>query len=90
MDLPQIIALGLAIASTVVGVAGLADTRPLPPSARLGAFAPLDTSKDGRISQAEWLAAGRKPAAMAALDKNKDGVLTPDEVKRRAGGRPSE
>jgi hypothetical protein len=80
--------MAFAIVSAVLGSIGLANTRPLPPSAKLGALAPIDTSNDGRISAAEWRAAGRDPAAMAKLDKNHDGMLDPKEVKagRRSGG----
>ncbi|WP_404713777.1 hypothetical protein [Sphingomonas sp. MMS24-J13] len=83
--------MSLAILSAALGVAGLANTHPLPPSAKFGALAAIDTSNDGRISVAEWRAAGRDPAAMAKLDKNHDGVLEPGEVKsRRGGGGPRE
>lgn len=91
MDRPQLIGIGLAIVSAILGIIGLANTQPLPPSARFGALAAIDTSNDGRISAAEWRAAGRDPAAMAALDKNHDGVLSPSEAKsRRSSGKPSE
>lgn len=88
MNRPQIVGMAFAIVSAVLGAIGLANTRPLPPSAKLGALAAIDTSNDGRISAAEWRAAGRDPAAMAKLDKNHDGMLEPKEVKagRRSGG----
>jgi hypothetical protein len=88
MDRPQMIGIGLGIASAVVGTVGLANTSRLPPSAQFGALAAIDASNDGRISEAEWHAAGRPPAAFAALDKNHDGHLSPSEAlpRRRRGG----
>jgi hypothetical protein len=49
-----------------------APKRPAPPF-----FAALDTDKDGSISAAEMANAA---TALAKLDKNGDGVLTPDEI----------
>ena len=43
----------------------------------------LDTDKDGVISAAEWK---NSPAALAKLDSNDDGQITPDEL--RPPGRP--
>jgi hypothetical protein len=80
MDRPQMLGMGVAIASTILGAIGVANTRPLPPSARLGALAAVDTNNDGRISRAEWRAAGRASAGFAALDKNHDGSLSPSEA----------
>ena len=88
MDRPQMIGIGLGIASTIVGVVGLANTSRLPPSAQFGPLAAIDVSNDGRISAAEWQAAGRDRSAFAALDKNHDGHLSPSEAlpRRRRGG----
>ncbi len=41
----------------------------------------MDTDHDGRISKAEWLAAGRKERGFAMMDANGDGYLTVDEIK---------
>jgi Ca2+-binding EF-hand superfamily protein len=48
-------------------------------------FAALDADQNGEISQTEWKNA---PAALAKLDKNRDGQLTADEVRPNfpAGG----
>jgi Ca2+-binding EF-hand superfamily protein len=45
-------------------------------------FAALDADKDGKISAAEWQAAGER--RFARLDRNKDGVVTADELGRRS------
>ena len=82
-------AIALAIASTALGIYGLHGSKALPPSARLGEMAGLDRNGDGRISAAEWNAAGRTPSAMAKLDTDRSGYLEPAETRRRraaAGG----
>jgi hypothetical protein len=89
MDRPQMIGIGFAIASTVVGAIGVANSSRLPPSAQLGPLAAIDSSNDGRISQGEWRAAGRDSAAFAARDRNHDGYLSPSEAlpgRRSRGG----
>jgi Ca2+-binding EF-hand superfamily protein len=45
-------------------------------------FAALDADKDGKISAAEWQAAGER--RFARLDRNKDGDVTTDDLVRRA------
>lgn len=42
-------------------------------------FDATDTDKDGAISRAEWLAAGRNPEGFALMDLNKDGKVTREE-----------
>ncbi len=44
-------------------------------------FAAMDTDHDGRISKAEWLAAGHKERGFAMMDADGDGYLTVDEIK---------
>lgn len=44
-------------------------------------FAALDADKDGKISAAEWQAAGER--RFARLDRNKDGDVTADDLRRR-------
>ena len=47
------------------------------------AFERIDADRDGKVSPAEWQAAG--DAIFARLDANKDGAIGPEEI-RRAGG----
>ena len=47
-------------------------------------FAALDTNHDNEIDSAEI---DRAPAALKALDKNQDGVLSQDEVRPNFPGR---
>jgi hypothetical protein len=86
MNRAEMAGMALAIASAALGAAGLAQTRPLTPTERLGALRPLDRDLDGRVSAAEWSGAGRKPAAFQRMDRNKDGYLTSKEAKSRRGG----
>ena len=83
MDVGRAAGLSFGLASTLLGIYGLANTEPLPLSARLGLLAPLDLSNDGRISAEEWAKAGRTPESMAALDTNHDGFIEPKEARRR-------
>ena len=46
-----------------------------------GFFKKLDTDGDGRISRSEAQAAPRLAARFDDIDANKDGFLTPDELK---------
>jgi len=87
VDAGHFVGLGLGLASTLLGFYGLANTKPLPPSARLGQLASLDLNNDGRLSPDEWAKAGRTPAAMAAMDTNHDGFIEPKEARRPARGR---
>jgi hypothetical protein len=86
MDRPQMVGIGFAIAAAGVGTFGLMQSEPLPPSARLGAMASLDSSNDGRISKEEWAAAGRPANTWGTLDVNGNGYVDPAEVKPQRGG----
>ena len=46
--------------------------------------AEVDTNDDGRLTVAEWTAAGGKRASFDTLDYNKDGVLTRQEFRSNA------
>ena len=85
MNWPQLMGLGCAVASTFVGTFGLLQVEPLPPSARLGALAPLDSDGDGKLSRAEWASGGRDAASLEAQDTNRNGSLEPAEVRPRRG-----
>jgi hypothetical protein len=43
----------------------------------------LDTDRDGQVGLDEWRAAGRSTDDFAEYDQNGDGLITPDEVRRR-------
>jgi hypothetical protein len=83
MQIARMAGLMLALASTLLGLYGLINAKPLPLSARLGAMASLDLNDDGRLTPDEWAKAGRTPAAMAALDTNHDNIIEPKEARRR-------
>ena len=82
MQVGRIVGMLLGLASTLLGLYGLINAKPLPLSARLGAMAPLDLNSDGRLTPDEWAKAGRSPEAMAALDTNHDGIIEPKEARR--------
>ncbi len=44
-------------------------------------FAAMDTDHDGKISKAEWLAAGRHERGFALMDADHDGFLTTNELR---------
>ena len=86
----------IAAIAAVVGVPVLAQPVPaaapaMEPPAPDGAVPPregprarfmaMDTDHDGRISHAEWLAAGRHERGFAMMDADHDGFLTVDEMK---------
>lgn len=45
-------------------------------------FKECDKNQDGQVALYEWRAAGKPIAEFLALDRNDDGLLTPDEVLR--------
>lgn len=51
-------------------------------------FKMMDTDKDGKISLAEWEEAHKK--MFKDMDKNADGFLTDDEMKKGPMGPPPE
>jgi len=46
-----------------------------------GSFKDFDTDSDGKVSAAEWTAAGRNPAGFKNADADKDGGVTMEEMK---------
>lgn len=42
----------------------------------------IDSDKDGTLSKSEWTAAGRPERAFAAFDADRDGKLTPAEIRK--------
>ena len=85
----------IAAVAAVVGVPVLAQEVPAAPPLATPAqgdapaghmsprerFAAMDTDHDGRISRAEWRAAGRHERRFAMMDADHDGYVTMDEVK---------
>jgi Ca2+-binding EF-hand superfamily protein len=45
-------------------------------------FTELDTNRDGQVSLAEWMRAGKPVEEFAIMDRNDDGLLTAEEVLR--------
>lgn len=75
----------IAAIAAIVGVPVFAQTAPATASDAAdtprGRFAAMDTDHDGKLSQAEWLAAGRHERGFALMDADHDGFLSPDELK---------
>ncbi len=81
----------IAAIAAVVGVPVFAQDAPAtPPVAGTGPgdeaamharLVAMDTDHDGRISHAEWLAAGRKERGFAMMDADHDGYLTVAEIQ---------
>lgn len=73
------------IASVFAATAAMA--QPAPPTDAAGmadARAKLmaaDANKDGKWDKAEWLAAGRREMGFTFMDGDKDGFVTPAEMK---------
>lgn len=57
---------------------------PASPEERRAAFAAMDSDRDGRISKAEWLAAGRRERGFAMTDANQDGYADQAELRAMA------
>ncbi len=48
-------------------------------------FRQMDTNKDGMVSLAEWVKAGKTPEEFLVYDRNDDGLITIEEVMRKEG-----
>lgn len=55
--------------------------QPAAPSAKAGGWRAADKNADGMLDKPEWLAAGRREQGFAFMDTNKDGKLTPEEIR---------
>lgn len=78
--------LALLLGTSATGIALAADT-PANPNAPAQRHAKLDTNGDGVIDRSEAAANPRLAAKFDALDKNKDGKLSRDELPRWKHGR---
>ena len=78
----QRLILPVVMIGMVPAVSAMAQTDP---AARIekarAAFAATDTNKDGALSLQEWTAAGRKERGFKMIDADRDGKLTPAELK---------
>ena len=78
----QRLILPVVMIGMVPAVSAMAQTDP---AARIekarAAFAATDTNKDGALSLQEWTAAGRKDRGFKMIDADRDGKLTPAELK---------
>ncbi len=68
-------------------IATAAAAQPTPPADTAGRqearakMIAADTNKDGKWDKAEWLAAGRREMGFTFMDADKDGFVTPEEMK---------
>jgi lysophospholipase L1-like esterase/Ca2+-binding EF-hand superfamily protein len=51
-------------------------------------FHEMDLDNDGQIAMYEWLASGQPIEAFRAMDRNEDGILTPNEVRYAVARQP--
>ncbi|HEV7385337.1 MAG TPA: EF-hand domain-containing protein [Phenylobacterium sp.] len=75
-----LIGAGSAAAQTPAPAPGGAPAGPPPSAAEI--LKQWDTNKDGTISKEEWTAAGRPAERFDAVDANKDGKITADELDK--------
>ena len=73
----------LPTALIAAALAGPAFAQPAPDAVAARMIARLDTDKNGTLSEAEWLAGGRKGRGFARMDTNHDGQL--DKAELSAG-----
>jgi hypothetical protein len=80
-----------ATAALLIGVGSAAAQQPAPapggapagpPPSAAEVLKQWDTNKDGTISKEEWTAAGRPAERFDAVDANKDGKITADELDK--------
>jgi hypothetical protein len=85
MDRILVAAFVATFIAAVVAVVGMPvfaqDVAAAPAATARDKFVAMDTDHDGRISKAEWLAAGHKERGFAMMDADHDGYLTVDEIK---------
>jgi DMSO/TMAO reductase YedYZ molybdopterin-dependent catalytic subunit len=80
----------LAALATLPAAAQTAAPTPAPkaaaatPEERRAALQAMDSDKDGKLSKAEWLAAGRRERGFAMADANGDGFADQAELRALA------
>lgn len=87
-----VLAFASAHAQTPGALGGSEQRAPAPGASVSGPaamFAAADTDKDGVVSRAEWIEAGRNEGRYARFDADADGKLTWDEVAAALGPAPS-
>jgi len=76
----------LALAALLIGAATAAEAQPLAPAGRAGGLSRADANGDGRITFEEFIIVARQ--RFDAADTNRDGALSPEEMRGMTQRRP--